>query len=587
MKKLSTRIQACLEVNFLFKNIFVPIALLTFYCGSFAYLASRYLTNGVNLNFATRSFKYLLIPLAVVYLILLVIFFLKRGQFLSFNKAAVNGRISDLIFLLIPLTTIVQFMIDNKGILSGQEALSVLGFFVILIFIYLYVIPALIGIFSSMRTLMAIGLAFMVTIINMALLTDNFGWLEKGSLKIQWVFLGAMLIVSWILINTKNQKLITLVVLVFFIANSSVQFVLNYQVEWSRSVPAGKITLRQMAEAKRPVTTPNIYLLIYDAYVSNETMSSYGIDNSGQEEYLSDLGFVLYPHTYSVGGITLTSMSRVLDASAEYYGRIRKSLSGDGIVQNTLHDLGYTTYGIFPYDYMFQQFDSSYDFSYPKQEVQSNKLLISAILIGEFRFDLSYQQQTHTEFVDTKQKIFANIPEDRIFVYMHTTIPNHSQNSGKCLPDEIEKYKERLSSANNEMQQDIGLIMNNDPGAIIIVAGDHGPYLTKNCYNTSGEYGNYDISEISRLDIQDRFGAFLAIKWPTTEYKKYDDITVLQDLFPVIFAYLYDDAEFLSLKIQPDISNPVETIRISGASVKNGIIVGGINDGEPLFLSDQ
>jgi hypothetical protein len=131
------------------------------------------------------------------------------------------------------------------------------------------------------------------------------------------------------------------------------------------------------------------------------------------------------------------------------------------------------------------------------------------------------------------------------------------------------------------MQEDINLLVENHPDAIIIIAGDHGPYLTKSCSGTSKDY---DISEISRLDIQDRFATFLAIRWPTDDYEKFDDITVLQDIFPTVFAYLFDDTSILESKINPEIS---DTQRISGATVKDGIIYGGIDDGEPLFLINE
>ena len=124
--------------------------------------------------------------------------------------------------------------------------------------------------------------------------------------------------------------------------------------------------------------------------------------------------------------------------------------------------------------------------------------------------------------------------------------------------------------------------MKNDPSGIIIIAGDHGPYLTKNCIGTKGDY---NISEISRLDIQDRYGTFLAIKWPTDEFSKYDEITVLQDIFPAIFAYMYQDVEFLELQIEPSIKG--YSYRLSGVSVNDGIIIGGIDDGEPLFISEK
>jgi hypothetical protein len=130
------------------------------------------------------------------------------------------------------------------------------------------------------------------------------------------------------------------------------------------------------------------------------------------------------------------------------------------------------------------------------------------------------------------------------------------------------------------MKQDIEILIENDPDAIIIVAGDHGPYLTKNCYTTTGYY---DESEISRLDIQDRFGSFLAIRWPTDDYQNYDDITVLQDVFPAIFAYMYNDEQILNSKIS---SHTIDQIT-SNVYVNNGIIHGGVNDGEPLYLSEQ
>jgi hypothetical protein len=132
------------------------------------------------------------------------------------------------------------------------------------------------------------------------------------------------------------------------------------------------------------------------------------------------------------------------------------------------------------------------------------------------------------------------------------------------------------------MRQDVETIIANDPEAIIIIAGDHGPYLTKNCSVTSG---HYDISEISRLDIQDRYGTFLAIRWSTEDFKTYDDIAVLQDVFPAVFAYLYQDTAILQSKVDSTIPAPVNAI--SGATVKNGIVYGGINDGEPLFLSGK
>lgn len=334
-------------------------------------------------------------------------------------------------------------------------------------------------------------------------------------------------------------------------------------------------------EGRNPSVTPNIYLLVYDAYVSNETMLSHGIDNSTQEQYLSEQGFRLYPHAYSVGAKTVETMSRVLNASTRYYGNSRRAVSGDGTVQRIVKDIGYETYGVFPSDYMFLGIGSTYDYSVPKRSTPPSIHLISAILLGEFRFDLKFNSQPHNLYVEEKQSIFNNVSGNQVFIYMHSDLPSHSRISGVCEPNEADLYKERVLKANLEMQQDIQTITENDPEAIVIVAGDHGPYITKNCRSTGS---NYDISEISRLDVQDRFGTFLAIRWPTIDFEEYDEITVLQDMFPAIFAYMYGDVNILESKVEPVTLNPST---VSGVSVDDGIIIGGINDGEPLFLSGE
>jgi hypothetical protein len=429
---------------------------------------------------------------------------------------------------------------------------------------------------------MIVGLAFVVTIINMALLSLNFNWFHEGNLLIQVSYFSIVFIASWILIHLKNKKFQSIILIIFFITNSGFQLFTKSNDGGQTSNPIGNNALQSMVKGRILEVKPNIYLLVYDAYVNNETMLGYGIDNSNQEEYLRSQGFVLYPRTYSIAGNTLGTMSRVLNASTEFYGPERRAVSGDGIVQNTLKLQGYDTYGLFPTDYMFRGIGSSYNFSIPKgTEVPSYELLTSAILTGEFRFDLGFDKQPHATYVETKQSEFKSDSKNPVFMYSHSDLPGHSQNSGVCLKDETELFKGRLLNANNEMTQDINMIIEHDPEAIIIVAGDHGPYLTKNCYNTSGFY---DISEISRADIQDRFGTFLAIRWPTKEYVKYDKITVLQDLFPTIFAYLYKDPKFLDLKVKPEL---IKTKEVSGASVKNGIIYGGINDGESLFLTSH
>jgi len=572
------------NINFFITKVLVPIVILVLYCISFKYFSSRLLPAGVNYIFVSSLMKYVLLLLVGVFLIIVVIFILKSGDRLALKYSFEKLFASDFLLLLLPLTPVVQYILNNQDILSPIFSLYILVFFMVFSSLYIFVVPVLLRATGSARKLMILGMAFVFTITYMAFLSHYFSWFGEGNLKIQLIFFVGSFLVVLFLYNLKNKRILYLIFVIFFVSNSLSQALSQGVRPDESSLPIVENRLLSFVDGRIPAITPNIYLLVYDAYVANETMLANGIDNSHQEDYLKGQGFVLYPHTYSVGSNTIESMSKVLNASIEYYGHSRRGVSGNGIVQNILKYLGYETFGLFPSDFMFRGIGSSYDFSIPESIKPVYIQLISAILIGEFRTDIGYNAQTYDQFEEIKQRIFKGVSGNQVFIYMHSDIPGHSQDPGVCGSEETNLYNVRLRDANNEMTQDINTIIANDPEAIVIVAGDHGPYLTKNCDIMTGTTGVFDISEISRLDIQDRFGSFLAIRWPTEDYVKYDDITVLQDIFPAIFAYLYKDVRILDSKIEPVIPIPN---KLSDVSVNNGIIIGGINNGEPLFLSGK
>jgi hypothetical protein len=562
-----------LNFNYLFSQILIPLAVLSFYI----ILSSKLIPIGVTKAFFIRFEKYLVpitILLFIVFLSILGIRKIKPNLFItSRDKLSVY----DLMLLLLPLTPVVQYILINDEILSGFESIQIFFLFVLLASIPIIVIPFLLRGTGSVYPTMSLGLAFAFFITNMASVSKQFSWHEVGRFKIELLIFCSVCFISWLMFQMKWVNLVRLFAAFLFVTNPIFQLSVLDNAQPATSGDETDNSLVALIGSRKPAITPNIYLLVYDAYVANETMMGYGIDNQHQEEYLKDLDFKLYPQTYSLGGSTLTSMSRVFNASASYYGNNKwRAASGDGVVQNLLKGLGYETYGVFPTDFFFRGHASGYDYSFPTH-ASSVDLLVKAIFTGEFRFDLDFDEISRKEYLQEKERIFSEVGEIPKFIYAQSDYPAHAQTSGVCLPNEIELYKKRLAIANRDMRLDVELVIKNDPNAIVIVAGDHGPHLTKNCSITGTEY---DISEISRLDIQDRFGAFLAIRWPSSDFKEYDDITVLQDLFQVIFAYLYKDTTLLEAKVEPVIS---DTDWISGATVINGVIEGGIDNGEPLF----
>ena len=563
-------------------HFLIPLVVLTLYFVSFYWFLYGY-GETVNAAFVNKAWKYSLVLVAGLYLAIIIFAKRKKGNKPVTRDSREKLWPGDVFLILLPLTPVVQYILNNQDILSPLDSLCVLAVFTAFAILYIILLPLLLGFVGSMKMLMILGLTFTFTITNMSLLSVRYCWFGIGDFRPQLLLFATVFLVGLALYLVAGRKLLYVVIAVFFIANSTNQLVVSDREE---ALSSNDNKLVELIGSREPLATPNIYLLCYESYVSNETMLGYGIDNSEHEEYLEALSFTIYPHTYSVGSDTPSTMSRVLNASIEYYGFPRRGVSGDSTVHNLLKRFGYETVGIFTGFYFFQGHASSYDYTFPEASPSphpSYKVLIKAIFMGEFRYDIRDDDPTIEQFREYKINSLENVTNKPKFVYVHISLPGHSQNSGLCRPNETAIYREGLIAANAEMKQDIETIIQYDPAAIIIVVGDHGPYLTKNC-TALGH--NYSTSEITRLDIQDRFGTFLAIRWPSEGFTKYDDVTVLQDLFPAIFAYLFQDDKLLEAKV-PSMLSEERLYRIGGASVDNGIISGGVNDGEPLFVDKR
>lgn len=573
-----------LTIKIFIESLLIPIVVIIIYCVSFAIFNSQGLFKGVNYFFVLNLSKVLAIFLLVSGIGLWFIIRRDASQLksLKISYSFQKSHYLEYLLLLFPLTPIFQYIINNQEILSFVSSIKILFFFLLLALLCIFIFPAIIGIKNASLNSKLLGLAFIFTIYCMAILSETYSWFGRGYLYLQLIIFFSVFLITKLFYHFKSQIILYILIMGLFIINSILQedfkdlFV--KKTDFSRS----QNLLYQMVQSKNPVFKPNIYLMIYDSYLPEETMLHHGIDNSEQLEFLHDSGFTIYQDVYSIQAGSIETMSRVLNASTEYYGNSRRGISGDGVVQLILRELGYSTSGIFYSDFWFRGIGSSYDYSLPSAVSQGFIQVINSTLSGEFRFNEDFTAIPHAMFVTEKQKRLISASQGLTFVYSHTNLPNHTQNSGVCLPNELEMYKERLIEANIEMKQDLQTILENDPNGIIIVAGDHGPYLTKNCTRTSKT--GIDISEIDRLDIQDRFGTFLAIRWPPGSVIRSDKIRVLQDLFPVVFSYMYDDLSLLNARIEPDIERHNA---ISEVSVDDGIIIGGINDGEPLFLPNR
>jgi len=220
---------------------------------------------------------------------------------------------------------------------------------------------------------------------------------------------------------------------------------------------------------------------------------------------------------------------------------------------------------------------NTYDYSFPtailSRQMGASTVFIKAIMQGEFVCWQIHDGFAYSEYLAQKQDaLSASKQANPRFVYTHNKYPGHSRHMGRLVVEnDLEKYKLGLQMANAEMKNDVETILKSNPDSIIIINGDHGPHLIQS---------EKDIRKIGRMNIQDRYGAFLAIKWPENLQHNESSIIVLQDIFPVVLDALFDTKDFSRLKIEPKTLLPEV---VAGAAVNNGIIIGGRDDGRLLY----
>lgn len=576
------------QARFILHNLIFPGLLLLTYSGAFVLFGLQF-TSHIFLNYVNFYYSLFLIVFSLLIMLLGVpaVILLRKRILPSGDPASsqFQSTTASLWIALLPQLAVVRYLLANQDILTLLDIIVVIVACLGASFVLVVTIPVLLRRYGSFRLLVSIAGAFVFTIMHMASISGLLYWLEMGNPAIELSFFAITLAAIWLLLGLKHTRELAFVVIIFLVGSTALQLLTQRKTPSVEATPdtSHYNRLAELIADKPPIDTPNIYLLVYDAYVPNETMLSYGIDNSDQERFLAGQGFTLYPHIYSVGSYTLASMNSTFNVTLEPCRPSRKGVSGDGIIHGLFRSLGYQVMGIFPYDYLFRGVGPHYDYYIPPREdiVPSYQLLLSAMWMGEFRHEMGLKTISHEEYIQAKREVFTATGDDPIFVYTHSSLPDHSQLPRTCSSAQTERYASDLRKANEEMRQDVAAITANDPDAIVIVAGDHGPYLTKNCAKYLGQY---DPAEITRLDIQDRYSAFLAIRWPTKGYSEYDQITVLQDIFPSVFAWMYRDPALLDARVEPI---TVESDSMSGVFVRDGVIVGGADDGQPLFLSGE
>jgi hypothetical protein len=313
------------------------------------------------------------------------------------------------------------------------------------------------------------------------------------------------------------------------------------------------------------VSTPNIYLFVYDG-IPNERVfriSDFPFDRlSGIfEKYL----FKLYSDTYTLGHHSLSSMASMLNVSEIPYQSysdwvfslddLRDAYLGNSVVNRFLLKHGYSTHKLLGSNYLTGVYGpKNRDLVaeiMPSREISHVKLdffvtLLRAVFHGELRFDTAGVTKIDPGVVQLRKLELIRINKSKAFVVNHFMMPGHVPFASISGPTVTQNWIQKFERALDQMELDFKTIEDYDPNALVIAIGDHGPYLSGDCY----ELRNFDKDDITADLIWDRLGTMVAIRWPERSISElYDqDLVLNQDVFAVVFSYLANDRSPLALK---------------------------------------
>lgn len=341
---------------------------------------------------------------------------------------------------------------------------------------------------------------------------------------------------------------------------------------------------------------PNVYMVILESYASLDIRKQiYGINNESLTRELNRENYVTYK-TYANYGKSLASVASVFMMRHHYYrpsrgiadGAYRDIIGGgnNNPVINIFLNNGYRVdYNKF--DPYFYHPSSSVDtqqvqpllqpievftgllkfskkllkyFSLPKEFFQSVVWLPEIILErpikmvanattknkGKPVFSLLYDGATHSHnyFFQYPREIRSVPGARRMPLWKLNEINNYW----------ITTYKNIIAQSDAALIELVRGIGEKDPDAVVILIGDHGPWLNRNRWMGEEKDLNKNMlgNGIQPAELtRDLFEVFMAIKWPKGTEKKHEYFSHV-NLFRHIFADLTEDHTILKSQVAND-----------------------------------
>ena len=317
-------------------------------------------------------------------------------------------------------------------------------------------------------------------------------------------------------------------------------------------------------EMKETLPTPNVYLILLDAYSGNILLEEdFGYDNSKFFEQLRDRGFFVKERSFSNYPNTELSMPSImnmnyLDFLIEIQGedsndmRLTQKIWNENKVMQVFEANGYYIYAFqgpqgsssdmitqtfcsLPFDYNAEFVSSLSDFYIPISSIREK--------VGEER---------HYHVANCVLDTVKNFESDKepFYMHMHIRLPhqpfifdsegNRAQDVQEGMQRFDERFKDRyleqLIFTNSKTLEIIDSIQQRDPSTVIILMSDHG-----------GRFG-VDWENPSELDLYRALNNLLAVSFPGKESSITENLSTV-NIFRVFFnSYFGADYEILDEK---------------------------------------
>ena len=337
--------------------------------------------------------------------------------------------------------------------------------------------------------------------------------------------------------------------------------------------PFADVTLRR---------TNSVILLVYDGYSAPLILTAAGIDPDEQIGFLKQAGFTVYDTAYSTSWVTTDSMSAFFNIDQAPMASTRGALAGDNKATALLQKHGYKTHYVLGAYHLSNVGGRLWGDSYfpePEAGIPLEDVLWANIRSGLFsQAPTSFNTYGRAEWLATKRALLEHAEPGGFFMYAHSGLPGHTVWNPNFRADdatEVGVYKQRMARANQEMREDVELLRNRRD-AVVIVAGDHGACLFAEHSLKCG------LSGLDALGLADRYGMFLAIRWPAG-YQPCLDLSCLQNVMLEVLIYLSGDTRLARWAREGTTEVQGSFSIIPPGAVSRGIIQIGVDKGRPLF----